>query len=255
MFGYSEVFCDYKITCRKETDFICFTDDPDLTSDFWDVRFVGKSLLDPARFAKLYKALPNIYLSGYSRSVYLDNTVRLTCDADDLFEILPAGSDDCPIFMFNHPWRDCVYAEAEAVIKAGYDDPAVIAAQMAAYRSLGYPERNGLNAGTMLIRRHDSPLLNLVMREWHGQVLRYSKRDQLSFNVAAWLHGLKPGRLPGALTENSLMKWPSPPNAIRVPRDFDDVRYLALHPDVARAGVPPRKHYLLHGHHEKRRYK
>ena len=40
-----------------------------------------------------------------------------------------------------------------------------------------------------------------------------------------------------------------------LPADFDDGQYLALHPDVAAAGVNPRRHYLRHGHAEGRRYK
>lgn len=255
MFGYSEKFNDYQLDYKTNTDFIIFTDDLDLKSTFWDVRYVNRSLLDPARESKKYKALPHIYLPQYTESVYVDNTVNITSNVDDLFYYLVSDECGCPIFMFDHPWRDCVYEEAQKVINAGYEDPSIVNTQMSLYRSLGYPDHNGLNAATMIIRRHNSSNLNLMMQEWHGQVLRYSKRDQLSFNVVAWLYGLTPGRLPGSLTENDLMKWPFPAGAPRVPRDFDDERYLKLHPDVQRAGLPPRKHYLIYGHREQRRYK
>lgn len=39
------------------------------------------------------------------------------------------------------------------------------------------------------------------------------------------------------------------------PKDFDPARYLALNPDVAAAGVDPRKHYARFGAREGRRYR
>jgi hypothetical protein len=40
-----------------------------------------------------------------------------------------------------------------------------------------------------------------------------------------------------------------------LPEDFDPARYLALHPDVAEAGVDPGDHYLTYGRYEGRPYK
>lgn len=41
----------------------------------------------------------------------------------------------------------------------------------------------------------------------------------------------------------------------KLPKDFDPKRYLALHADVAAAGVDAKKHYLRFGMRENRRYK
>jgi hypothetical protein len=41
----------------------------------------------------------------------------------------------------------------------------------------------------------------------------------------------------------------------KAPKDFDPRRYLELNPDVAAAGMDPRKHYARHGAREHRRYK
>ena len=41
----------------------------------------------------------------------------------------------------------------------------------------------------------------------------------------------------------------------KAPKDFDPQRYLDLNPDVAAAGMDPRKHYVRHGAREQRRYK
>jgi hypothetical protein len=44
-------------------------------------------------------------------------------------------------------------------------------------------------------------------------------------------------------------------DGLRVPRDFDDALYLELNPDVANLAMDPRKHYLLHGQNEHRKYR
>ncbi|NDY93190.1 hypothetical protein [Ideonella livida] len=61
----------------------------------------------------------------------------------------------------------------------------------------------------------------------------------------------------------SLLAWLRRPSERRgatvtrldLPEDFDPQVYLALHADVARAGVDPRRHYLQYGRAEGRRYR
>jgi hypothetical protein len=80
---------------------------------------------------------------------------------------------------------------------------------------------------------------------WFSHVLRYSKRDQLSFNFTAWMTGLAFRALDLNSMANDIFSWPH--SLDRVPYHFNDQTYLWLNPDVARAKVDPRKHYLSHG--------
>jgi hypothetical protein len=251
LFGYSELFNDFVYERDDHIDFICFTDNSDLSSQFWHMKVLKPEFLDPARAAKQVKLMPHRFLPGYECSLYIDNTVRLKVSARQIFEqfLLPAE----PSFIcFKHPFRNCVYAEAEAVLAAGYDDAVRVHAQMQLYRRFGYPENNGLAAGTFILRRHHAPGINDLMEKWFQQVLCYSKRDQLSFNPTIWLYHFAIGYLELQLDRNYLIEWPVVKNGIRVPRDFDDAQYLALNPDVR---IDPRKHYLLYGAIEKRQYK
>jgi hypothetical protein len=52
-----------------------------------------------------------------------------------------------------------------------------------------------------------------------------------------------------------LLEWPVVKDGLRVPRDFDDALYLELNPDLANLIMDPRKHYLLHGQNEHRKYR
>jgi hypothetical protein len=253
LFGHSELFNDFKYE-RDGIDFICFTDDPELRSDFWKIELLPRKALDPARAAKKIKSLPHIYLAQYDQSLYIDNTVRLKAAPKRIFEeyLAPAKS---PLVCFRHPERDCVYDEAKAVLSMGFDTPARVNPQMALYRYLGYPAHNGLASSGLLLRQHRNPALQRVMNIWCEQVFCHSRRDQLSMLPACWLENFEPEYLPLRFDAYDLLDWPMIKDGLRVPRDFDEALYLELNPDLANLTMDPRKHYLLHGQREHRKYR
>jgi hypothetical protein len=61
--------------------------------------------------------------------------------------------------------------------------------------------------------------------------------------------------VPAGFATDSLLDWPVLKDNLRLPRDFDDARYLELNPDLANADIDLRKHYLLSGQKEKRKYR
>lgn len=249
LFGYSERFNNFEYS-DKNVDYVCFTDDPGLTSDTWQIVHVPSGNLDSNRLSRKFKFLPALHLQGYERSIYIDNTVKLKVEPSLIFDKFA----DQNWVMLRHPWRDCAYEEAKAVIESGYDNPAIVNAQMELYRSQGYPEHNGLNAGTFILRRHNDDMVKHVGAEWWAQVLQYSRRDQLSWNYCAWRQGFRFHSIDEKLEDNDYFTWPNVVG-VRLPRDFDDANYLALNPDVAQVGMNPRLHYLDYGHSEGRRYK
>ena len=253
LFGHSELFNDFEYE-RNGIDFVCFTDDPELRSDFWKIELLPRRVLDPARAAKKIKALPHIYLAQYDWSLYIDNTVRLKVEPNRLFDefLAPAKS---PMVCFRHFERDCIYDEANVVLSLDLDIPERVRPQMALYRYLGYPARNGLAKTTLLLRQHHNPALQRVMNIWHEQVLCHSKRDQLSMLPSCWLEHFDLEYLPVKFETYELLAWPVIKDNLRVPRDFDEALYLELNPDLASVNMDLRKHYLLWGLSENRRYR
>ena len=124
---------------------------------------------------------------------------------------------------------------------------------MSRYRASGHPENAGLISGAMLFRRHNDPMVKSVMEDWFAEVKAHSYRDQLSFNYVARRRGFQPALLSGKSNDNDIMKWPVVVG-LRVPRNFQDDVYLSLNPDVKAAGMNPRRHYLLYGASEGRRW-
>jgi hypothetical protein len=253
LFGHSELFNDFEYE-RDGIDFICFTDDPELRSDFWKIELVPRRALDPARAAKKIKALPHIYLSQYDHSLYIDNTMRLKVPPARMFEeyLAPATS---PLVCFRHPERDCVYDEARVVLSIGFDTPERVNPQMALYRYLGYPAKNGLTKSGLLLRQHQNPALQRVMNTWCEQIFCHSKRDQLSLLPACRFENFELQYIPSTFDAAALLDWPVIKDNLRVPRDFDEALYLELNPDIATINMDPRKHYLLWGQNENRKYR
>jgi hypothetical protein len=253
LFGHSELFNDFEYQ-RDGIDFVCFTDDPELRSDFWKIELLPRRVLDPARAAKKIKALAHIYLAQYDCSLYIDNTVRLKVAPKRLFDefLAPAKS---PLVCFRHPERACIYDEAKVVLSLGFDTPERVNAQMALYRYLGYPANNGLAKSTLLLRQHRDPKLQAVMNTWHEQVLCHSRRDQLSMLPSCWFEYLELEYLPIRFDDYELLAWPVIKDDLRLPRDFDEALYLELNPDLASVNMDLRKHYLLWGLTENRKYR
>lgn len=252
LFGYSERFNDFPYERDGTVDFICFTDDPELRSSVWRIVHVPRGLLDPARAAKRIKILAHRFVSQYESSLYVDNIVFLKQRPREVFERFLHTSSS-PLVCFRHPWRQCIYDAAEAVIALNFDVPQRVNEQMAGYRRLGYPSGNGLTKSGFMLRRHNDPALIAVMESWFEQILRHSHRDQLSFKFAAWIHDFEPTTIELDFLNNDVLEWLVASN--RLPRDFNDACYLRLHPDVAAAGVDPRKHYFFTGAAEGRAYR
>ena len=250
MFGHSEHWNDFHYDRPAGVDFVCFTDDATLRSEFWEMRLMPASTLDPHRHSKSFKHRPHLHFPDHAVSLYIDNTVKLIAPVEEIFAFVERTK--APMVTFRHPERDCVYEEAAVIIRDKIDDPERVQAQMALYRKRGYPEHAGLHTLSMLLRRHHDKKLIKVLEALHEEIRRYSKRDQLAFDVLRRRYRLKVTALPGTVYDNALMTWPEIRNGARVPRNFDDARYLKLHPDVAAAKINPRQHYLHHGFAEGR---
>jgi hypothetical protein len=106
-----------------------------------------------------------------------------------------------------HPWRDCAYDEAEEVLRGDMDSELRVREQMDQYDRSGFPRHAGLIASTFLLRRHSDETLKRFAEMWFSHVLRYSKRDQLSFNFAARKTGFSYRALDLDIAANDIFSW------------------------------------------------
>ncbi|KKS22834.1 MAG: hypothetical protein UU81_C0047G0006 [Microgenomates group bacterium GW2011_GWC1_41_8] len=170
-------------------DFICLADKPQ-KSKHWQIRIMEMPVPgDLTRSNRRIKMLAHEYFPEYEYSVYIDGNVLIKGDVN---ELIRDYLSDANMALYRHDSRDCIYAEAEAIIKLckekGYcqDDPAIIRKQMERYRKENYPLHNGLGTTMVLLRRHNEPDVRRAMEAWWDIERSESKRDQLSFNYIAW---------------------------------------------------------------------
>ena len=176
--GYDDILDPQYVS--SDMDYICFTDNPDLHSDVWQIRMVeNPEGLDNIRLARKYKCLAADILSEYDYSIWLDGKF---CLAGDIRELINIYAIDSGLLAFPHYERDCVYEEANACLKVGKGNADEILHQVKKMQNKGYPEKNGLVDTGCLIRNHRDALLSKVMREWWHEIQTESTRDQLSFN-------------------------------------------------------------------------
>ena len=249
LFRNYETLNEQPLAIDSKVPFICFTDQHDLNSKTWSFRTVKPLSIDPARESKRVKILPHQFLKEFNESIYIDASCILKMTPAYIFKAyLYRGSRN--FVCLRHPWRDCIYQEAEEIVKSDIDVEFKVREQMDHYKRLGFPEHAGLIAGTFLLRRHLREDVKHSSEVWFAHVLRYSKRDQLSFNFTAWRTSLSFTALDLELTSNPIFSWPN--QVDRLPYHFDDPVYLWLNPDVAKANIGARKHYHQYGRSEGR---
>jgi GT2 family glycosyltransferase len=166
---------------------VLYTDNADGVSG-WEVRPFDTILSDPVRTAKAPKVLAHRYAGNNDWSVWIDGNVELIMPAQSLTaEVERAG---CSIGVFRHPERYCAYDEGATCIERGKDTAERIAAQLSRYESEGFPRQYGLAECNVIVRRHNDPAVKVAMEIWWEEIVKGSRRDQLSFNYALWRAGL-----------------------------------------------------------------
>jgi hypothetical protein len=188
LFGDYEVLTEQPIASEGGTDFVCFTDNPDLRSTTWDVRVVEPLLpADPVRSSRWPKIMPHRVLPEYERSLYIDNSVLLLAPPGDLFRhLVPDGFD---MGVFGHSFRRCLDDEFDAVLLGAHDAPLRVHEQRSHYRQLhGDRLDQPVTSNGILARHHHRPVVVAAMEQWMAHVLRYSRRDQLSSPVTVGNH-------------------------------------------------------------------
>jgi hypothetical protein len=177
------------VAASSTVPFYCFTDDPDLTSQTWEViRVDARFALDSARSARRLKILGDERLLDLDESLWIDEKVVLLADPAT---VLDDWLSDHDIALPVDTHRRDVADEFRAVVAGGLDDPARVWEQLNHYE-LAHPEL--LTAAPLwtgiMARRHGRPMVDRAMTAWFEDVLRYSMHDQLSVQAALTSVGL-----------------------------------------------------------------
>lgn len=200
---YTAVFDHYDVLVNPPSigvDFVCFTDSKTDVPNGWEVKPIDIGGLSPKLASGKVKVFPHDFFQDYEYSLWIDGNVVLRSHPKELVSKYLKSSN---LAIPEQPFRDCIYDEAEAVVKWGKSDPRITQEQMERYRSIGFPENFGLSETRVMLRRHNEEDVIDTMKVWWDEYSRGAERDQLSFEFAAWRTDLEYTQMPSDITVNS----------------------------------------------------
>lgn len=195
---YTVIIGDYEVLRPTKYPSICLTDSELKPTEGWEIREVVRAHADPRRASRHPKMMPYKYFPETEYTIYLDGNVRLLRTPALVIKDLLQKED---VALFPHSQRVCIYQEAKKCIEYKKADPATVAEQMEYYRAEGFPPEFGLTACWVIIRRN-TPEVQRFGEVWWEEYLRFSQRDQLSFDFVRWRLGMKYDKVPGNLFKN-----------------------------------------------------
>jgi hypothetical protein len=179
-------------------DFIAFLDDKS-GAPGWQVRpFKAQRghppLLSPRMLAKGPKLLPHLFLPDYDATFWIDGSHRIKSPTF-IAEALPFA-EESGFALHRHPWRNCIYEEAQASLELWKYNTEPIEDQVEQYRRDGHPAHWGLWACGSMLRLKGHPKVDAAMEQWWTECLLWSYQDQLSLPPVLRALDLVPGEFP-----------------------------------------------------------
>jgi hypothetical protein len=136
---------------------------------------------DPIRSSRRLKILGHPNVADFEETLYIDNSVVLRVPPE---EILDGWLAEADLAAPEHSFRDQVADEFEAVVISGFDDPARVYEQARHYFEELPDVMEAKPLWSAILARRRSPTVTAFERLWFDDVLRYSRRDQLSIVAA-----------------------------------------------------------------------
>jgi len=208
LFGDYENLTEQPASSASTIRWICFTNNPNLTSDSWEIRVVEPQFpLDVVRSARMIKILGHPDLDEFDETLWIDNRITLKIAPETLLDEWLVDSE---LAMFEHSYRERLVDEFYAITKAGYDDPARVYEQLIHYAEVWPATLDAKPIWTALVARRQTTDVARAMRTWADHVLRYSRRDQLSVNQCVEPLGTAFNRICGDNWESEWHTWAHP---------------------------------------------
>ena len=160
---------------------ICLTDQEIKDARGWNiVKIISALPEDPYRTSRIFKTSPHRFFGEYSVSLYIDTTVTIKGNPRDFFNLL-IPKEEHVFGAFHHSFRETLADEFVEVIKHKLDLESTVKEYHRVYQK-HHPDllKRQPTWGGVLARRHMDKRCIISMELWKTQILRYSRRDQLS---------------------------------------------------------------------------
>lgn len=205
--GYDELLAQ-PVASASDADFICFTDDPELHSETWRVEMVEPRYpTDLVRSARSLKILGHPVLDDYDVTLCIDASVLLRQRPEQI--VSSWLTEEVDMALPQHSFREQVLDEFDEVVRLNYDDRSRVHEQLLSYSVSDPDALTQKPLWTAIMVRRRTPAVTETMRLWFDHVLRYSRRDQLSVNVAIARTQLRVRRVVLDNFDSDIHQWPA----------------------------------------------
>ena len=169
--------------------YICVTNNRDVKSDVWDVRYIENENLSNVMLARRIKLLPWEYFHCEGLNIWVDANLPIKADLREYAGNYMQGRG---ILCFPHSERCCICDEAAAVVSHRPDIKRDVIIQTAEYMKAGMPLNFGLYETGCMVRDFGIPMVKKLMQDWWDELVRYTYRDQISLPYVCWKNNFLP---------------------------------------------------------------
>lgn len=190
---YTAVIGDYdsisptKFKKIDDWDYICFTDNLNMKSDFWRVVYINNDNVDGyvknIKLARYFKTNFHEYLSSYDYILWIDARISAIKNMNNYLSELA----DNDILFLKHPQANSINDEFKRVLSGKIETLEMVNKLKEKYAKEGYNYDNGLISSGILMFRNNEKVVEFF-RDWWNEIEHNSHRDQLSANYVIWKH-------------------------------------------------------------------
>jgi hypothetical protein len=195
---YTAIFGGYETLKRPlkidGLDYICFTDNKDLKSDFWEIRYVEKPLnVPPSMYYKKIKCLSHKYLPKYETTIWLDG--NFIVKNKNYLNFLLKNFKTNKLMLYKHVClagmpRNCAYEEGKYSMTISKYSREKLNSQLNEYEYLHqFPKNIGLYQSGFLMRNNRDEEIIEFNEFWLNEIERFGKiypQCQVSLPFTLW---------------------------------------------------------------------
>ena len=175
---------------EKNVDYICYTNNKNIKSDIWNIKYISDDKLSNVKLARKIKIMGTPDLKKYDVVVWIDgnaspisSVIEFVNKYDEL--------DKYDLIGFKHHERNTTYEELEKCYECRKESLDNINRLLELYTKEKFKDVIPLIESGVLMRNFNNERLNKAMELWFKMIEDYSHRDQLSFGYAVYKTDLK----------------------------------------------------------------
>ena len=186
--GDSELYLDQPFILEGVRH-LCYADDKGMVPTGWEhIPITGLDKLNNKDKNRYIKINPSKVLPNHDISLYIDYNIQIQKDVSQLVRKIIGHHNS--VFLYDHPFRQCIYEEGRAILKLGLAPFFPTLFQLKRYTNSNFPKDQGLYEANIMFRKNCESQVKL-MEYWWNEYQHGSKRDQISLIYSSHKTGVR----------------------------------------------------------------